>query len=467
MRSKRLLVALAHGLGLALTVGAVLLLSQTQTVQAAGPWYVSSSGDDSDCLSWATACTTINGALGKAGSGDTIYIDAGTYAESLSLNNITLTLTGAGADTTVIDGGGTGRVVYVGSTAAVTITGVTIRNGYQAIGNGGGIYCYDATLTLEDAIVRDNSAGASYDGGGLYAEASTVALRATQVLSNTANDGGGIAVLASTLTLADSTVAHNIAGQGGGGIQSFSSATSLSHSTLYSNTTDYGGGIYQIGAGATLAITGSLIAENVAEREGGGLGIMDDGSWVTIENSTISGNRAGNYGGGIETRIPTTITHSTIVGNVADDDGDDTGNGGGLFAYPSSAHVYVQHTIIAGNVDRHNAAYGDCYRMSSGSVTSLDYNLVETVGNCAFGAGGDITGRDPLLGPLQDNGGGTLTHALLQGSPAINAGDPAFAPPPEYDQRGPGFPRMTDGRIDIGAYELWPSIYLPLVLRDD
>jgi hypothetical protein len=86
-------------------------------------------------------------------------------------------------------------------------------------------------------------------------------------------------------------------------------------------------------------------------------------------------------------------------------------------------------------------------------LTKQGYNLVETIGNCTFGADGDVTGQDPKLGPLQNNGGETWTHALLAGSPAINAGDPAFVPPPEYGQRGPGFPRVLDGRIDIGAYE--------------
>jgi hypothetical protein len=116
MKTKNLLlISLALGLGLA--AAAVLALSQTPTAQAAGPWYVSPSGDDTDCLSWGTACTTINGAIAKASSGDTIHVGAGTYVESPSFDNITLTLTGAGADTTFIDGGGGNRVVYVGSNA--------------------------------------------------------------------------------------------------------------------------------------------------------------------------------------------------------------------------------------------------------------------------------------------------------------------------------------------------------------
>src|SRR5207247_6231808 len=68
-------------------------------------------------------------------------------------------------------------------------------------------------------------------------------------------------------------------------------------------------------------------------------------------------------------------------------------------------------------------------------------------------ATGDQNNIDPMLGPLQNNGGPTFTHALLTGSPAINAGNPAFTPPPVYDQRGPGFPRVLNCRIDIGSFE--------------
>ena len=70
---------------------------------------------------------------------------------------------------------------------------------------------------------------------------------------------------------------------------------------------------------------------------------------------------------------------------------------------------------------------------------------------------GDQINTDPLLGPLHNNGGPTVTHALLPGSRAIDAGDPSFTPPPDYDQRGAGFPRVVNGRIDIGAFEVQPA----------
>src|SRR4029077_19791568 len=70
---------------------------------------------------------------------------------------------------------------------------------------------------------------------------------------------------------------------------------------------------------------------------------------------------------------------------------------------------------------------------------------------------GDQINTDPMLGPLQNNGGPTFTHALLPGSPAIDAGDPNFTPPPDYDQRGPGFVRVFNGRIDVGSFEVQPT----------
>jgi len=70
---------------------------------------------------------------------------------------------------------------------------------------------------------------------------------------------------------------------------------------------------------------------------------------------------------------------------------------------------------------------------------------------------GDQINTDPMLGPLQDNGGPTFTQALLPGSPAIDAGDPNFTPPPFYDQRGPRFRRVFNGRIDIGSFEKQPQ----------
>ena len=93
---------------------------------------------------------------------------------------------------------------------------------------------------------------------------------------------------------------------------------------------------------------------------------------------------------------------------------------------------------------------------NSGTVTSLGYNLSSDHGGGVLTGPGDQINTNPLLGPLQNNGGRTFTHELLSGSPAITAGDPSFTPPPFNDQRGPGFNRVVNGRIDVGSFEVQP-----------
>jgi len=92
-----------------------------------------------------------------------------------------------------------------------------------------------------------------------------------------------------------------------------------------------------------------------------------------------------------------------------------------------------------------------------GNVTSHGYNLSSDDGGGYLTGPGDQINTAPMIGPLQDNGRPTLTHALLPGSPAINAGDPNFTPPPIYDQRGSPYVRVFNGRIDIGSFEVQPS----------
>ena len=94
---------------------------------------------------------------------------------------------------------------------------------------------------------------------------------------------------------------------------------------------------------------------------------------------------------------------------------------------------------------------------NGGSFITHGYNISSDDGSGFLTGPGDQINTDPMLGPLQNNGGPTLTHALLPGSPAIDAGDPNFTPPPDYDQRGPGFVRVFNGRIDVGSFEVQPT----------
>jgi pectin methylesterase-like acyl-CoA thioesterase len=135
VKAKNLLFSFTLALGL--IVAALVVLGHTPAVRSAGPWYVSPAGDDSDCLSWTTACKTINGALGKISSGDTVNVAAGVYTENVYIAEDVI-IQGAGAGSTVIDGSRSGPTVEVGRYKALTISGVTVRNGYRS-GSGGGI----------------------------------------------------------------------------------------------------------------------------------------------------------------------------------------------------------------------------------------------------------------------------------------------------------------------------------------
>jgi len=201
----------------------------------------------------------------------------------------------------------------------------------------------------------------------------------------------------------------------------------------------YGGGIYNFFT--TLTITNSTISGNFS---GSGGGIVNDSGTLIIDNSTISGN---GPGGGIlmfsslSDDFPAgavTITNSTFSDNA----------GGGINIDSNTREALtIGNTILkAGSI--HIYGYG------SVPPTSLGYNLSDDGGGGVLTGPGDRINTDPLLGPLQDNGGPTFTHALLCNSPAINAGNPSFTSPPDYDQRGIGFPRVVNGRIDIGAFEV-------------
>jgi len=242
------------------------------------------------------------------------------------------------------------------------------------------------------------------------------------------------------LTILNSAISGNSAGDAldGGGIRSGNfkapGFVEVINSTINGNSASGSGGgiaIYYWG----LSVVNSTISGNSA---GAGGGIASSGG-VQVTNSTISGNSAGEggggYGGGISANS-LTVVNSTVSGNSAATCG---GVCGGT--------VEIGNTILnanaSGNID--------------GTVTSHGYNISSDDGGGLLTGPGDQINTDPLLGPLQDNGGLTLTHMPLTGSPAIDMGDPNFTPPPFRDQRGPCFHRVFGRRIDVGSVETQPQ----------
>ena len=200
-------------------------------------------------------------------------------------------------------------------------------------------------------------------------------------------------------------------------------------------------------AGATSDIVRSTVSGNMATN---GAGIYSYGGTTTIQSSTISGNSAAAIGGGIVNNYSTfSLSHSTVTNN------DSASTVGGVYSLGGAGDVY--HSIIAKNTA--TISIPDV----AGAFNSLGYNLVGVDDSAPFTATGDKTGTsgsplDPLLGPLADNGGPTLTHRQLIGSPATDAGDTAIGSPPATDQRG--LNRIEKGgaklatTIDIGAVEV-------------
>ena len=383
--------------------GSTLTVNSTDDAVDANP-------GDGVCDDGAGNCT-LRAAIEEASPGNTIDIPIGIYTLTLGSALIIqkdLILTGAGATNTIIQaalepGVPTHDVftisqVFLSNVASdVAISGITIRHGYfSGIHNRG-------NLTLTDSTVTANTGGGIYNQQGAQTPVPSLTLINSTVSGNTSVSHGGGIWNDGNVTLIGSTVSENVVVEGPA----------------------EGGGIYNDGG---MELVDSTIRDNVG-GQGGGISNGSDGR-LTLTNSTVSGNTAGFGGGGI--------------GNTAD-------NQGGGIRNPMGGRVQVVNTIIAGNA----APTGpDCY----GSLTYLGHNLTGNSSDCNFqSTTGDLVGTgaepiDAMLGSLEDNGGLTLTHALLDGSPAIDAGDDSQAA--ETDQRG--IPRTLGAASDIGAFEFGP-----------
>jgi len=408
----------------------------------------------------------------------TIHVPAGTYVLSQSSGctftrppstspitwptftlclTRTVTLQGAGADETIIDGDRRGRVLFVAPGGVANVRGVTIRNGLsdRSLGTnpeGGGLL-NEGTLVLTDSVVTGNgldpnATGAT--GAGIYnAFGAALTLLRSTVAANVAPShagGGGISTfLRSMLNVLDSVIRDNTIGSNGGGINNYGGVVTIVRSTLSGNASG--------GLGGAIANFGTNIDGT------------DYIGALTIIDSTLSGNTTGSSGGGIFNSFRTTVelNNATITSNRVTT----TAGSGGGFATREGTEIAVRNTIIAGNTATSGSA-PDCLAENSfrsAGLTSQGYNLVQNTNNCVLvgDTTGNIIGQDPKLGPLADNGGPGKTHALAADSPAVDAGNPS--PPGSgghactaIDERG--INRLQDGdgdgtgRCDIGAFEL-------------
>ena len=428
---------------------AVLLLAATMMSAHAAIISVTNTNDSGP--------GSLRQALADANDGDMITF---TVAGTIGLTSAelvidkTLTLSGPRADLLAVSriSKTQFRIFHVTAIGTVNIERLTISGGDAHFDYGGGILNDQSTLTLTNCSVVDNVAYSG--GGGIYN-----------------NDGGSV-------TIVNSIISDNSAAGGkypyGGGVAGGS--LTITNSTISGNSAAGSGPPCCIGTGGGIAgggtITDSTITGNYAGLDGGGIS-----GGGTITNCTINNNGAGggtNYlpgtGGGISGGG--TITNCTISGNsVFGDPFKGAGLGGGFYAvgtatisnstfsgnyisYGFGGGIYNRATLEIGNTILNRGVFGENVFNNGGTITSAGYNLSNDDGGGYLNGPGDLINTDPLLGPLQDNGGPTQTHALLPGSPAVDAGDPSFAPPPWYDQRGANFYRLRNDRLDIGSFEV-------------
>jgi hypothetical protein len=383
---------------------------------------------------------------GLYSTGGALTIDGATMT-----NNRAIGGRGASAYMVVGDGGSAEGAGLYATASLLDISDSTIANN-QATGGRGG----DGFTTHMSYTVYHGGTGGFANGAGLYVNGGALTISTSHITTNQGigglgglygHDGpgqGGGLYNSGTLMVSNSTLSGNLCSYAGGGIANYGTLT-VSNSNLAGNIGG-GGGIYNI---RILTVNNSTLSGNI------GGGIINYGGTLMISNSTLSGNTSVGTGGGIWnlTGTRSILTNVTLTANRSNV------GGGGLFVYPDFSVAPVLHnTLIAGNF---RGVTGTTRDDVYGNLdTGGDYNLIGDgtgMTGLSDGVNGNLVGSshapiDPLLGALQDNGGPTQTHALLEGSPAIDAGNNAYAT--DWDQRGEGFPRIVNSIIDIGAFEV-------------
>ncbi len=351
-------------------------------------------------------------ACDAGGADDVIMAPPGHYVLSL-----------AGADE---DAAATGDLDIIG---AVTIDGAGM--GQTIVDGAAADRIFDvhdgAELTVAGLTLQN---GAASSGGGISAYGN-LTLRNSRITGSVADGVGGAIYATGLLEIDNSRLDNNQANTGGALFISFLTAV-VDRTEISGNSAEAGGGVYNSGM---LILTNSTVSDNTATGSGGGI-LAVESPYTHLYNVTISDNNAGT--------------------------GDD-GDGGGVYA---SSRFSAANSIIAANHD--HSSSGDVAHDCKGTLESQGYNLLGDPNSCTIigDASGNLVGVDPLLGPLQNNGGSTLTHALEGGSPALNGGNPAgcFNHDGELlgtDQRGFDRPGVGGPRCDIGAYEAGDALATP------
>ena len=367
---------------------------------------------------------------------------------------------------------GNGGALHITGPGDSMITG-GMANMNEAAAEGGGFWNGSGTMTVDGTSFDGNIASgdaADNGGGALFNNGGTLFVMNVMAMNNLADgesgSGGGLLSTTGAVTITESIFDANSANRAGGAIELIDGSLDFSNSEMINNDVNGTAGMPNPGSGGAFHVSGNntlinfnmaTVSGNSAANQGGGLwnqdgstmnvtmstvdnnsatdggGIYNNtGSMTTVSTSTISTNMASNSGGGLRNNGASFIIDATtIADNMAG------GNGGGIYGFNN---VELKNTIVAMNM---GANGNDVF----GTITSNDYNLIgEDDFDVFMPMPNDLEGEVPQLGPLADNGGATLTHALMDGSAGINGGDPndLFS-----DQRG----FSVNGVRDIGAFE--------------
>jgi hypothetical protein len=404
-------------------------------------------------------------------------VNVGTW--TLTVNNSTISDNHSGDAGGGIDTDGTGMVV---------INPGTVITGNTDLNQGAGVYIDTiavgatfpgASMNMTGTVVSNNQAlanGVTASGGGISnAGNGTMTILSSTIANNfSGGSGGGFSDENSfgILVVSNCFFTNNSAIGDGGGIQEGGPSTTIANSFFHGNSSGgSGGGLFA--NGITLIVSGSTFVNNTATAGGGGAEVRTSGFGAGssfLINCTLTGNsalnNAGANGGGLDAPAAfvgtLNLVNDTLNGNFAS-------GGGGIFYGTAGGIIGLLNTIVANNV----AATGpDADNLGAGfTFNDFGGNLIGVSGpgsgNIGFTAATTQTGTvaaplNPLLGPLQNNGGPTVglpganitlqTEALLPGSPALDKGVPAGAP--TTDERG--FPRPDVGpgeHPDVGAFE--------------
>jgi hypothetical protein len=348
-----------------------------------------------------------------------------------SSTTVDVTLTGPADNALTIGGNYQDRVLVHNGSGTLTITSLTIAHGSYAGPFGGGCINSHGDVRLYSATVTgcqvSSTGGSRALGGAIYAYGN-FSMIASEVSNGRAHapaaDSAGGAVWANDVYIALGTIADSVVSSDGG------------HASR-------GGGVYAVRDAAVFYTT---LTNNTATNGGAIflLGVADNP--MAIGNSTISGNHARDSGGGVYSKYKNlVVTNTTITLNTATDP-----SGAGLHI---ASDTELESTIVAANTWGDAASPSDVGGPAGTLITGADNLVVASTLPLPPGT----MALDPLLGPLRYNGGTTQTHALLPGSPAIDAGNNVAAA--RYDQRfrsadaAFGYERVVGPRADIGAFE--------------